>query len=367
MLDKILIPLEDVEFRGADNKVRLRYRLKSKDGNETSQWSPIYAINSSEINNIDNSGGVTVNPIEYSGWKPISYTDENNLYIKFDTGWINDKKIIPHKNFDAFVSWNYADSIINIPPQTPTSASGVMTFTTSAAHNISRFQTIIISGSSEYDGTFITQSGTAGTTLKIISSNYGPNTTIGTVDIVEKWGYEISNSGTIESGTVSSPSGSDTLATVSDIDVTNLKYNDLLRAKPGSGTFGDTTTTTIVTSVIGSKIRINTNLNLTSGPPTIVAGTVANISKFSKTSRIYGYSGSSSNNGQIVIKIPKQIYTNNNVIQYKYYLVPKSYPPTLIEGTGTSSNWLYLSNNLTTKPTITIGTVDNTIDGGSPS
>ena len=146
----------------------------------------------------------------------------------------------------------------------------------------------------------------------------------------------------------------------------NLKVGDLIKAKPdGSATFGDTTTTTTVTSIIGSKIRISTVAPI-SGGATIIYGGVLNVSKFSSTNKTYGYAGSSQDNGQIVIKIPKQIYNNNNVIQYQYYLTPKTYPPTL-DKDSSYGNWLYLSGELTTKPTFQISSLDNTIDGGSPS
>jgi hypothetical protein len=375
MLDKILIPLEDVPFLNADNNVRLRYRLKSKDGNEVSQWSPVYTITPFNLysgpTNIQNVDDVYINPIAYSGWNPVSYTDEDNLYIKFDSGWINDKKMIPYKNFDAFVSWNYANSIINIAPQTPTFSTPRITITTNVAHNIAVGQTIIISGVTPdgYNGTWIAKSGTTGTTLKIdVGSNPGAITVTGVVNIVEKWGYEVSNNAEIEFGSITTPSGSYTLATVSNINLSNINILDILKAKVvdyGTGTFGDVFTTTTVTGIIGTKIRIS-SVNTVTTSPTITSGIVGNISKFSSTQKTFGYAGSSSDNGQIIIKIPKQVYTDNNVIQYQYYLTPRTYPATLDQD-ASIGNWVFLSNELTTKPTFQIGSLDNTIDGGSPS
>ena len=369
MLDKILIPLEDVPFLGKDNKVRLRYRLKSKDGNETSQWSPVYTINPVTLyggpQNITTNSDTYSNPLAYSGWTPTSYTDEDNLFINFDTGWVNNKKIIPYKNFDVFVSWNYAESIINIPIQTPVYSSGTITLTTSATHNIAVNQTIFITGTNVYDGTWVAKSGTTGSTLKITSSNLGATTGVGIINIPQKWGYEVSNNGEIES--ISSPSGYYTLATLTNIDVAKFSINDLIKGKTNDsgGTFGDNLTTTTVTSIIGSKLRISTYDALQRGT-SIISGVVSSVSKFSSTEKSYGYAGSSQDNGQIVVKIPKQIYNDKNVIQYQYYLTPKTYPPTLSQDVD-SGNWLFLSGELTTNPTIKIGSVDNAIDGGSPS
>lgn len=112
MIKKVLIPLEDVAFRGADDKVRLRYRLKSKDGNETSQWSPVYTVNPTEIRDIDFGWGDYVNPIEYSGWAPTSSSDNEAITINTESGWINDKLKIPCKTFDVFISYNYGTSAV---------------------------------------------------------------------------------------------------------------------------------------------------------------------------------------------------------------------------------------------------------------
>jgi len=374
MITKVSIPLEDVPYSGADKKVRLRYRLVSKDKNETSQWSSIYTINPEEVQPIT-VNDIYSNPVFYSGWTPTSYTDEDNLFINFDGGWINNKRLIPYKNFDAFVSWNFADSIINIPKQTPTLAGTIITLTTSVTHNIRVGKTIIISGVTPdaYNGTWVTKSGTTGTTIKIdIGFNPGPITIVGTIDIVERWGYEVSKNATIEASSITTPSGYYTFATLTNIDTKNLNTQDLIKGKPGSfalvpdnGTLGGTATSTTITKLSNNTINVLT-YDPTGTSPDIVAGTIVSISKFSATNKSYGYAGSSADNGQIVVKIPKQIYTDNNVIQYKYYLVPRTNPPTLLD-TSVARNYVYLSPNLTTKPTLQISSLDNTIDGGSPS
>jgi hypothetical protein len=84
VIEKKIIPLEDVEYRGADNKVRLRYRLVSKDKNETSEWSPIYTINPSEIKNYSDEELKDV--LSHESWHRLAYPSQiqnlNNKNLK---------------------------------------------------------------------------------------------------------------------------------------------------------------------------------------------------------------------------------------------------------------------------------------------
>ena len=306
MIKKFLVPLEDVLFRGTDNKVRLRYRLKSKDGNEVSQWSPIYTVDPSELGN-SSVGTSTTNPILYSGWTATSYSDGENLNIKIDNGWANDKKIIPCKNFDIFVCWNLGD--------------------------------------------FGTYAG----------------------------GYEISKTGNIKTGSISSsiitpPSVPiveyNYTAIVTDVPTKNLNVGDFVSAKNGSsgklGQDGGINTSTIITKIFGPySMEVKTSTEGFNVP--IIAGDITNFAKFniSNTQVIndFAYFGTTGS-GNIAIQIPKQIYNTNNAIQYIYKITPATNPPTL-----TDTNWLYDSGKLTTKATVEPNSSGNTynIDSGSPS
>jgi hypothetical protein len=107
MIEKKIIPLEQIDYLGADNKIRLRYRLISKDKNEISEWSPIHTINPSEITSTHFSSDPTSNPLAYSDWNPTSSSDSQSITINLDSGWVNNKFKIPYKNFDIFFTYNY--------------------------------------------------------------------------------------------------------------------------------------------------------------------------------------------------------------------------------------------------------------------
>jgi len=305
MIEKVLIPLENVSFRGADNKVRLRYRLVSKDKNEFSQWSPIYTINPSELGD-SSVGDNTTNPILYSGWDPTSSVDSENVNIKLDSGWVNDKKMIPCKNFDVFISWAYATS-----PLLTVKNWG---------YEICKSAKILSTG--------ITTDFTSG----ILYSEY--------------YSY----------------------ATVTDIPTKDLQVGDSIKAKPGipptsSATFGvETTDTTILKILSESSILIKTTAYSLPASSSIVAGDVGNVVKYGSTTPQYTYAGTS-NSGQFSINIPTQIYSTNKVVQYIYKITPATKPPTL--NYIYTSSVLTTTPVITT--TATTNTVDAIIDGGSPS
>jgi hypothetical protein len=308
MIKKILIPLENVLFRGTDNKIRLRYRLKSKDANEVSQWSPIYTVNPSELGN-SSVGTSTTNPILYSEWQPTSYSDGTNINIKIDNGWANDKKIIPCKNFDIFVSWNMAD----------------------------------------------------------VGSYFS--------------GYEISKTGNIKSGSVVATTeiigGPITVynytAIVTDVPTKDLEVGGFISAKDGVtgklGQSGGIETSTIITKIYGPySMQVTTSTEGFDVP--VVAGDITKVSKLeveaTPTTNNFVYLGTTGS-GNIAIKIPQQVYSTNNVIQYVYRITPATNPPTL-----TDTNWLYDSGILTTIATVEPNSSGNTynidnVDGGSPS
>ena len=266
MIEKILIPLENVSFRGADNKIRLRYRLISKDKNEFSQWSPIYTINPSELGD-SSVGDNTTNPILYSGWDPTSSVDSKNVNIKLDSGWTNNKKMIPCKNFDVFISWNYGTA---------------STLTSRWGYEISKSAKILSTG--------ITTDFTSGAPYS------------------EFYSY----------------------ATVTDIPTKDLKIGDTIKAKPGStATFGNESTDTSILKILNeSSILIQTTAYVLPASSSIVAGDVGNVVKYGSSTPQYTYAGTS-DSGQFAVNIPTQIYSTNKVIQYQYKITPATKPPTL--------------------------------------
>jgi len=321
MIKKVLIPLEDVPFRGIDNKVRLRYRLVSKDKNESSQWSPVYTVNPSEITSdyVFEPGTTQTNPTLYSEWEPTSYSDGKNINIKIDSGWTKDKHVIPCNNFDVFISWN----------QFPYSTAKFW------GYEVSK------------DGTIV-----AGT---IENSSY----TVGPFETIE----------------VSS-------ATVTDVPTKNLKVGDAITVNPvapaqlGSGYPASFTTITKIYSPYSMQITTET-INI---PDPIVAGSFTSLSKFrvaedpdiEPVTDDFVYAGTTSS-GSISIKIPQQAFWEDNSVQYVYILTPATNPPTLVEtfdGVDLMyTNGLYKSPILTTEATVEPGETSNTynIDSGSPT
>ena len=313
MIEKILVPLEDVPFRGIDNKVRLRYRLVSKDKNESSQWSPVYTINPSEIKSelLLDPGYDTDNPILYSNWEPTSYSDGKNINIKIDSGWVKDKKVIPCNNFDVFVSWNQFNN----------------TSTGYWGYDVSKSATII-----NVSNTVITYP--------------------------------------------SAPTEYNSTATITDISTKNINVGDFITTKlPDSPTpVGGLQLKASVDAILGLySIRVSTT---SISPIGIIAGAAEDVKKINVIAipdlNDFVYAGTT-NSGSISIKIPEQVYATDNSIQYRYILTPATNPPTLVETFDgvdfTYTNGLYKSDILTTEATVEPGETSNTynIDSGSPT
>jgi hypothetical protein len=323
MIKKVLIPLEDVQFRGIDNKVRLRYRLVSKDKNETSQWSPIYTVYPYEIKSAaagyPGPGSETTNPILYSEWEPTSYSDGKNINIKIDSGWVKDKHVIPCNNFDVFISWN----------QFP--------------YPTAKFWGYEVSK----DGTIV-----AGT---IENSYY----TVGPFETIE----------------VSS-------ATITDVPTKNLQVGDAITINPvapaqlGSGYPASFTTITKIYSPYSMQITTET-INI---PDPIVAGSFTSLSKFrvaedpdiEPVTDDFVYAGTT-NSGNISIQIPNQAFSEEKATQYQYILTPARNSPGILETLDQYgwdyTNEIYRSSILTTEATVEPGATSNTynIDSGSPT
>jgi hypothetical protein len=315
MIQKVLIPLEDVKFRGIDNKVRLRYRLVSKDRNESSQWSPVYTVNPSEIKSelLFDPGYETTNPILYSKWEPTSYSDGKNINIKIDSGWVKDKKVIPCNNFDIFITWNQFYSTTN----------GFW------GYQIAK------------DGNVI------GTSIVATTSSIPGGT---------QYTYT---------------------ATVTDIPTKNLNVGDSISAKDGTGSIGQSSpsTSTTVSKIYGPySMQVTTDSELVDVP--ITGGTITNLVKLridtDTVSDDFIYAGTT-DSGNLSIKIQQQAYSQDDSVQYSYMITPATNPPTLVETfDGVDliyTNALYKSDILTTAATVEPGATGNTynIDSGSPT
>jgi hypothetical protein len=330
MIEKVLIPLENVQFRGIDNKVRLRYRLVSKDKNESSQWSPIYTVFPYEIKSSaaghPGPGSEKTNPILHSKWEPTSYSDGKNININIDSGWAKDKHVIPCNNFDVFISWNQFAASDN---------------TGFWGHEVSRNSNI-----SDVSSTVLNDPASPG---------YNPS-------LDTEYIYN---------------------ATMTDISTKNIKVGDYITTKPpaiGSGFPGALLVPGFVTSILTPySIRVSTTNQTNSG---IVAGLVANVKKSDIADASTGlptsdfvYAGTT-NSGSISIQVSEQAFSENNSTQYVYILTPARNPPGILETEDQYgydyTNEIYRSNVLTTEATVEPGENSNTynitnIDGGTPT
>ena len=319
MIEKVLIPLEDVQFRGEDNKVRLRYRLVSKDKNETSQWSPVYTVYPYEIKSASagypGPGTDKTNPILYSNWEPTSYSDGKNINIKIDSGWVKDKKIIPCNNFDVFITWN-------VYPYSPSVGFW--------GYEVSK-DGVIVSGTVE-------NSVVAGSPLSMYYSS----------------------------------------AKVSGVPTKNLQIGDFVTIDPIAPTsIGSLPLEyTFVTKIYGpDSLQITKQYEGISSVP-IVTGNFSSFTKISNNStpviKDFVYAGTT-NSGNISIQIPKQAFSEENATQYKYILTPARTPPGILETIDQYNydytNEIYTSSILTTEATVEPGETSNiyNIDSGSPT
>jgi hypothetical protein len=269
MIKKVLIPLEDVAFRGADDKIRLRYRLKSKDGNETSQWSPVYTVNPTEIRDVDATLGDNVNPIEYSGWAPTSSSDNEAITINTDSGWINDKLKIPCKTFDVFISYNYGTSAVQ-----------------QWGYQISKY-------------------GIIANAVNDTSSLYSTDGTATITDLDSTEFLSVGDYLLASPEPLGSPVGILIPTSASArVEITKIVNPSTIEVK----------SVTLDGGV--------TNHSMTNG-------VIKNVIKYGLSAApVFKYEGTTSS-GQFLIDIPKKVNLVDNVIAYQYQLTPGTKPPTL--------------------------------------
>lgn len=168
-----------------------KYRLVTDEGEALTQWSGVNQVTQGSISGILGNflPSISASSVESNGvgmnvkWTTPNSFPTNKFDIYFSWSYNNGGVYTSFKYEDTVTSNNYYIDIPFVPIgiQTPTGTTNI-TFTTTVTHGIVSGKLVVLSGitPSGYNGTWVAQSGTTGSTLVLnMGSNPGPITTAG--------------------------------------------------------------------------------------------------------------------------------------------------------------------------------------------